>query len=640
MFVNQTMRGADASRLGVEEDADKIRINVLGPFEVFRDDRVVTPSAKKPCRALALLAMNANQVIGRTQLMEELWEHDAPARATTTLQTYIYQLRKTCVDRSMLHTVRDGYLLSLPARSLDAARFAELAKRGMAQAKRGELETSLVALRGALSLWRGPVLADVSAGPILEPTLVRLDELRKGVLEQRIDVELQLGRHQELLGELAGLAASQPTHEGFHAKLILALYRCGRRSDALAAYQRARALLAEELGLEPSASLRLLHQAVLSADPALDADSPAGGSIRLATAARSVRQLPPDVPGFVGRQAQIEHVRRVVGARHSSAPPLIVAAGPPGSGKSAFCVHLAHQLQGAYPDGQLYLELGQDKDAAGPAELLGRLLRAVGVPDERIPDSLAERIRTFRSWSADRAVLVVLDDAEGTSQIEPFLPTGPDCLVLVSSRCRLFGPRITANVRIEPLAQKEGIEFLAGLVGLDRIRREPGATRELLDLCHGLPLALREAASQLQLRSHWSIGRQVRHFREHPESLWVLAEAPVFDSVARTYRLLSEEARAAFHTIAAESAPVAVSSMEAASLLGIGEPEAEFLLEDLVRYHLAEALPMAESRGASFYYRLRLPYGRFAAELAHDGTDDQADHSPPDMTTRCGISAR
>ena len=233
-----------------------MQVSVLGPFEVRRNGVVSTPSAPKLRRVLALLAVHSNTVVRTDRLIEELWEDRPPFSAMTTLQTYVYQLRKLHQmdsgapapgqgsdlgdGKPALHTTPNGYTLLLPPDALDSARFAQLAERGRATFAAGEVEPAARLLAEALQLWRGPALVDVGVGPVLQSAVVWLDELHNSVVEQRIDANLALGRHQELIGELTVLAADRPTHEGLQAKLIISLYRCGRRSEALQVYHRAR----------------------------------------------------------------------------------------------------------------------------------------------------------------------------------------------------------------------------------------------------------------------------------------------------------------------------------------------------------------------------------------------------------------
>nr|WP_255366202.1 MULTISPECIES: AfsR/SARP family transcriptional regulator [Amycolatopsis] len=241
---------------------------------VERGSSIVTPTAPKVRQVLALLALKANSIVRTDQLVEELWGERPPRSAATTLQTYIYQLRERYLLRdraaASLRTVSSGYVLDLDEDCVDVERFARAAERGRAEYDAGEVESAAETLREALRLWRGPALFDVSVGPVLRVFSVWLQELGRNTLELRIDVDLTLGLHADLVGELAALVADGPTHEGFQARLILALYRSGRRADALRAFELAREALDRELGVDPSPRLWELRRGILNTDPKLD----------------------------------------------------------------------------------------------------------------------------------------------------------------------------------------------------------------------------------------------------------------------------------------------------------------------------------------------------------------------------------
>lgn len=257
-----------------------MQIDVLGPLSADIDGMEIVPTAGKPRQVLALLALYANQVIAIPTLMEEIWGAELPRSALTTLQTYILQLRRRVgaalgpdtpkSAKDVLVTRHGGYLLRVPADGVDVQRYEGLAAAGQRAFAGGEDAKASLLFSQALEVWRGPALVDVRVGPLLEIEVMRLEESRLGVLERRIEADLRLGRHAELLTELTTLTARHPLHEGFHAKCMIALCRSGRQWQALSAYQELRSRFVEELGLEPSTQLQRLHQAVLAADPVLD----------------------------------------------------------------------------------------------------------------------------------------------------------------------------------------------------------------------------------------------------------------------------------------------------------------------------------------------------------------------------------
>ncbi len=255
-------------------------IKVLGPLSAEVHGRSIVPSAGKPRQILALLAVYANQVMPVPTLMEEIWGVDMPRSALTTLQTYILQLRRLLAaaygpeplysSKEVLATRHGGYLLEVQPGAVDVHEYDRLVAAGRAASERSDDMAASILYREALSLWRGSALVDVRIGPLLEIELVRLEESRLGVLERRIDADLRLGRHTELLSELTALSARHPLHEGIHAQCMVALYRSGQQWRALEIYQNLRGGLAEELGLDPSARLQRIHHAILSSDPVLE----------------------------------------------------------------------------------------------------------------------------------------------------------------------------------------------------------------------------------------------------------------------------------------------------------------------------------------------------------------------------------
>ncbi|PPK67205.1 AfsR/SARP family transcriptional regulator [Actinokineospora auranticolor] len=255
-----------------------MRISVLGPLTVGSELGSSTPKAAKQKRVLALLVVRANTVVSTGQLMEELWGSEPPDSATATLQTYVANLRKfLAMVLGRPHSVRDilstspgGYQFRAQPGELDAEEFTLRANQGIRALAAGQDQHAAETLRAALGLWRGPALADVPPGRLLETHVNRLEQARLAVTEQRVEADLRLGRHHGLLGELTELTTTLPLNENLHAKFMLALYRSGRRYEALSVFQRLRETLSDELGLVPTASLERLHRAILLSDPVLD----------------------------------------------------------------------------------------------------------------------------------------------------------------------------------------------------------------------------------------------------------------------------------------------------------------------------------------------------------------------------------
>nr|QEO75105.1 transcriptional regulator, SARP family [uncultured bacterium] len=249
-------------------------INVLGPLTARTAGISITPTAAKPRKVLATLAVYANEVVPVTMLFEELWGEDIPRSATTTLQTYVFHLRNLIGlahsdPKDVLQTQPGGYLLKTDGGAVDALEFERLADAGHRAREAGDFHGAADKFREALACWNGPALVDVQQGDVLEVEAHRLHEARLSVLDRRIDADLRLGRHHEMVGELTALVARNRNHEGLCAHLMVALYRSGRRGEATDVYRRLRASLVNDLGLEPSPALHQLQRLILTGDPRL-----------------------------------------------------------------------------------------------------------------------------------------------------------------------------------------------------------------------------------------------------------------------------------------------------------------------------------------------------------------------------------
>ncbi|MFD6619405.1 BTAD domain-containing putative transcriptional regulator [Streptomyces albidoflavus] len=257
-----------------------MQVRVLGALEAEINGMSIVPTARKPRQVLAFLSLYPGRVVPVPSLMEELWGSELPQSSLTTLQTYILQLRRLIAKalgpehaesvKETLATRYDGYMLKIPAAAVDVHTYERLVTEGRLAFDRGEDERASQCLGKALDMWEGPALVDVHAGPILQIEVMRLEESRLVASERRIDAELRLGRHVELIAELAELTARHPRNEGLHSQAMVALYRSGRQASALDVYRRLRQRLIGELGVEPSPQLQRMHQAMLAVDPRLD----------------------------------------------------------------------------------------------------------------------------------------------------------------------------------------------------------------------------------------------------------------------------------------------------------------------------------------------------------------------------------
>jgi DNA-binding SARP family transcriptional activator len=479
-----------------------MRFGILGPVLVHDGKSAISVPAARQRVLLAALLVHAGQAVSAEVLADVVWDGSPPPGAGDTLRTHVMRLRQVlgrCVGARLV-TRYPGYVLDASDDEVDLLQFGRLCREGGAAVRAGSWPRASQVLAEALGLWRGPALADVPSQLLAQNEVPRLDRLRLQAQEWRIDADLHLGRHADLVPDLQALAAEYPLREKVHAQLMLALYRSGRQAEALTAYQRARAALIDELGAEPGTELRELHLRILTADPALQlpdevAPRPQPPAVDIP------RQLPAPVPQFCGRETELAALNRLVNHASGEAPAAVVISaigGTAGVGKTALALHWAHQVAGQFPDGQLYVNLrgyasGQPVTAA---DALAGFLRALGAPGQRIPAEIGERAARYRSLLAGKRALIVLDNAGDVEQVRPLLPGSPGCAVVVTSRDSLAGLVArdgAARLELDLLPLDDAADLLRQLIG-SRADTDPAAVEQLATQCCRLPLALRVAA--------------------------------------------------------------------------------------------------------------------------------------------------
>lgn len=568
-----------------------MRFSVLGSLEVTMDAEQVKVGGLRQQCILATLLLNAGRVVSTGRLAEAVWDMTPPATAKEQVQNCVSMLRGRLTaagaPRDIVVTRPPGYLLHVSGAELDMIRFTELLAAGRAEAARGLASEAVEKFRAGLELWRGPAF-DALPNRVVRAGAARLNEQRIVALEECIGLELQLGRHRELVGELSALIAEYPLREELRGQLMLALYRSGRQAEALEVYRRTRRTLIEELGLEPGHSLRQLEQSILAADPALDPWRQTPAAQGPVPDTRAVpRQLPLHLGALVGVDRQVETVRRGL-TRRAPGPALCVVTGEGGVGKSSLAVHTAHRVAAEFPDGQLYADLrGSRPDPAGSMDVLGRFLNGLGVS---APDSLEERVGAYRSRLADLRVLVVLDDIKDEEALRTLMPSGSGCAAIATSRAHLGGPGLGQVVALEPLVPDTAVELLAATVGDGRVEREPEAAARVVDLCGRLPFTVRGAGVRLAAKPHWSVARlgdllakEGRRFDELERGGCRVRD--LFDEV---YRQLRPAARLVFRR-SGRLPGRTVSVAESAALAGLTATETEQALEDAVDLRLMAA---------------------------------------------------
>ncbi|MER8048068.1 transcriptional regulator [Streptomyces sp. NPDC094032] len=607
------------------------------------------PTAPKPRQVISLLMLRHNTVVQASELIDELWPELPPPSAVTTLQTYIYKFRKLLLKQglgNLLQTQPGGYSLTIPPSSLDVSLFEQTADEGQELLQRGDSAGALASFERALALWRGPALADVETGGRLFSYVTRLEELRFRILELRIEADLETGRHRELISELKSLVLQHPLHEHLHGLLMVALHRSGRRHEALEAYQSLRQKMIDELGLEPGKELARLQQTLLADHPSeheepprprpaprpaaapasLPAPPPVDDRARVPPAAAPLpvresignpAQLPAGLAGFVGRQAALKELEAALGdpdgpGADGTAARIGVVTGPPAIGKSALAVHLAHMLRPRFTDGQLYADLrGSSPEPRDPAEVLRGFLRAMEVPTSRIPESPEECGALFRSRTAGRRVLVLLDDVACSAQIRHLLPADPRCALLVTGRRRMTALVEAERVELGPPPQEEALEILAALTGRQRVEREPEAAHRIVELLGRHPLALRCVGGRLAAGPRLSLTALADRLGATPRILDVarLGELDVRSRYDASYAGLTSSEQGAFRLLSMlGEAPF--TAAQAADLLNRPAPELEFLLEVLADQHLLGTDRCADGVGRYVFDRLTRAYAK------------------------------
>ncbi|MFJ8974042.1 MULTISPECIES: AfsR/SARP family transcriptional regulator [Streptomyces] len=517
--------------------------SILGPVEVRGDRGPCEPASPMSRQVLSLLLVHANQVVPLESLVEELWDDTPPKLARKTVQTYIYHVRKALREGAgggpWVQTESRGYRLRVGAGQLDLWRFQELCARGRAALSEGRPGPASDAFREALALWRGPAFSGTATGALLSAEQARLEDLRMAALEQRIEADMELGVHRELLSELKGLTLAHPLNEVLAGRLMRAAARSGHREVALDAYRRLRAAMVGELGLEPSAEVRDLQRSVLEdvlPPERRTAPAPAGETVGQVVIPA---ELPPRTVDFTGRARQVAAIvaaGRPAGEAASALPAVrvVVVTGGVGTGKTVTAVEASHQLRGHYPGGQLFATLHRPDGApVSSRDALTSLLLSSGHPDGQLPTAVEDLARLFRSWTSERRMLVVLDDAGSPGQLIPLLPSSPDCAVVVTSRWRLEGlPGAVTRVELKGMSDDEGVALLGGAAGARRIAGERFQAAELVRLYDGLPLAVRALGERLAARPDLRVRDLLFRARDGGQRLAVL-RGPQHDSLRR-----------------------------------------------------------------------------------------------------------
>ncbi|KDN17086.1 AfsR/SARP family transcriptional regulator [Amycolatopsis rifamycinica] len=543
-----------------------MRFQVLGPLTAS----VPLPSAAQPRRLLAVLLARAGRFVGRDTLVDELWPDGAPPSAAAIVQVTVSKLRKTLSPGlgaaeagQRLRSGPRGYALTVEPGELDADDFVTLLAAGAddrAQRRR--------ALERALACWRGDAFADVAGGPLLEAHKLWLEDRRSAALLQLVELELADGDGRSVVERLGPVVAARPADERFAARLAAALGAVGRRESALEVLRRTRRALWDEAGVWPGADLVAVYRRIAGTEW---------------TTPGPPAQLPPAVPDFTGRAAELAVVAR---ALRSPAP--VVLHGAAGAGKSALAVQAAWRARRRFPDGQLTAALrAPDGTPAEPAAVLTGFLRRLGATPAELADR-AGLAGLWRGYTADRRLLVLFEDAASEAQVRALLPSGPGCATLVTTRRELPGLCGARAVPVPSLSTEDAWALLAAIAGESRLRTEPEAAHRLLGHCAGFALAVRIAGVKLATRPNQRVGDLAARLADDRRRLDELTAGDLGVRAAVTSALRERSAAEVTLLRLLAAFGAAVPDRCAAALLDRPLAEARARLEGLAATHLLD----------------------------------------------------
>ena len=634
-----------------------MRWGILGPLQVADDagTEIRLPTGRLRV-LLAGLLTQANHAVPVDELVELLWDGAPSARAARTVRVHVVRLRRALGPSAAARIVTQppGYLCRADEDELDVLRFEKLCRQARSAARERAWPRAAALLTEALGLWRGVPLADVPSDLLRQRELPHLDRLRVQAIEDHVDAEMHLDRHEQLVPQLHDLIARYPLRERPHAQLMRVLARAGRRAEALEVYKDARRVLAGELGIEPGPELRGLQERILAGDaepapadatPAHTAattpvpgqlptvlDAPAPATPAASEPARAVpRELPMGVRDFTGRSDELRTLTKLLDEFGAGVPgTLLISAigGTAGVGKTALAVHWAHQVAGRFPDGQLYVNL-RGYDPGKPmsaAEALARFLRSLGAPGQEIPADEDERAARYRSILAGRRALVILDNAASVEQVRPLLPGSPSCLVVVTSRDALTGlvaREGATRLDLDLLPLNDAVGLLRALIG-GRVDADPDATAQLARQCCRLPLALRVAAELAASRPGAPVAMLVTELEDQQKRLELLDAGGDEHTAVRavfwwSYRRLDADAARIFRLLGLHPGPdfepYAIGALSAGTL-----DQVCHVLDVLARAHLIETT----GRDRYALHDLLRAYARDLADAEDTGKERRA----------------
>ena len=565
---------------------------ILGPVELNVNGQPYSFGSPKERCVLAILLYELGQPVATESLIDRVWGENLPESPRASLYSYLSRLRKslkqvTGSDGASLKGRSGYYTLDVAQGAVDLYRFRTLRAQARAIGDSGDDEHAVELLHDAEKLWRGTPFAGLT-GAWVERVRLGLEEERFAAALDRIKVELRLGRHADLVGEISELVAQHPFNQTLVEYLMIALYRCGRQADALEAYRHTRARFSEELGSEPGPSLRKLHQRILNEDPELAVEPPT----RTRAQNTPPNSLPGDNPSFTGRTADLDKLFGFIDSGPARTSVTVVAiSGMAGVGKSALAIHAAHRLSDRYPH-QFYLNLHTHDPIEQPVDAasgLGILLRTLGVPPERIPATVEERATLWRTQLASRRALIVLDDARDPEQIRPLLPGAAGCVVLITCRRRMIELPGMFWLPLDVMRADEATSLFRQVVGTERAS-DATAISQVVRMCRYLPLAIHLAGSKFRSHPAWSISDLVARLTrsQHRVGGMQAEEWGIAASLDLSYRYLTRRQQRLLRQLALHPGAEFSAYLAAAAIGDDSLAATEHALDALLNHHLLE----------------------------------------------------
>lgn len=593
-----------------------IRFSLLGPVRVWRAGDELLLGPKQQRLILAVLLARAGRPVSMEEFVDLLWEGDPPSSATNAVHRYVGALRRllepdlpTRSAGRWLARQAGGYALRVDARSLDLLDFRAVVDRARQAEAAGDPGAAVELFTAALKLRQGRSAADLEPAVSRHPAFVMLEHEYASVVGEAAEAAMLCGLGASMLMFLRQAAEQHPLDESLQGRLLLALAADGKQAEAIALYEQLCRRLMDELGVRPGAELQNAYERILhhrsgsgtgkkpQGKPVSDQAPVKAGSSPPGTAtAEPARpaQLPPNLPGFVGREDALRQGAELA-ARAGDGLRVLAVDGMAGIGKTALALHFAHGAASDFPDGQLYADLRGFAAAcapADPADVLDGFLEALGIARERVPASLDVRSALYRSALADRRVLVVLDNAHDLAQVKPLLPGTSNGMVIVTSRSRLTGLASGYGAHLLTLDVPSPTEASQAFLERVRLSRPDAREREvgrLVERCGRLPIALAVVAAKAAAHPERTLLDIDQELADTGETLDAFnddnLDNDVRDVFALSYRTLGPQAARIFRLVGLHRGPD-VSIADLADMAGVPVQEVECAVGELVRARL------------------------------------------------------